>query len=740
MSTAFAQDLSQKHASSSQSEEAIFRRVALVGNPNSGKSTLFNALTGLRQKVGNYPGVTVEKKVGRCFSNHGKILEVLDLPGSYSLQVRSPDEEISRDVLLGRRRDTPKPDVVVCVIDASNLERNLYFVTQILELKLPVIVALNMVDVAEARGWIIDLAQLQLNLGVPVVRMVASKGVGIIELRQALSQQNLPLPQWHAPMPEAIDFQVNRLAEELVKEKLTSKESAYAEAVLALTSYEEKPQAPNPDQKNIFHLPVLSEIIASLQESGSDPIADSVEARYHWIQTICQKSLRGGSQVHTEHGASKSHSHSHFKLNWSDRIDLVLTHRVWGWVTFLAIMGLMFFCIFQLATVPVDWIQDHAKDLANMVKSYLPAGDLQGLLTDGVIVGVGTVVAFLPQILVLFFFIGLLEDTGYMARAAFIIDRIMTKVGLHGKSFIPLLNSFACAIPGIMSTRTIENPKDRLATILVAPLMSCSARLPIYTLLIAALLPSNSVPAWEKAGIMLGVYLFGMVAAFGMAWVFKKTWFKGETPMLILELPPYRLPSLKSIIFAMWHRANLFLKRAGTVILALSIVLWALATYPKHPDPKATPSEALSYTAAGRLGHAVEPIIKPLGYDWKIGIGLITSFAQREVFVSTLAVIYNVDQKEDAQSSGPAQDEVTPLKEALLKARWPDGRVVFTPLVCVGLMVFYALAMQCMSTLAVVRRETNSWRWPIFQLCYMTLLAYTAALIVYQGGRLLGFH
>ena len=419
----------------------------------------------------------------------------------------------------------------------------------------------------------------------------------------------------------------------------------------------------------------------------------------------------------------------HDAISISDKLDGVLTHRIWGWVAFLGMMTLMFFCIFTIAQVPMDWIKDGTKALGGWVGAHLPDGDLRSLLTDGIIAGVGNVVVFLPQILILYFFLGILEDTGYMARAAFIMDRLMSRVGLHGKSFIPMLSSFACAIPGIMATRTIENRKDRLVTILVAPLMSCSARLPVYAIMIAVLIPVAS--ALQKAGIMLSMYLLGIVAAFSMAWLFKKTLLRGETPMLLLEMPPYRVPAWKTIVIRMWERAGLFLRRAGTVILALSVLLWALVTYPKPADPQASKAEALAHSIAGRMGHAIEPVIAPLGYDWKIGIGLIGSFAAREVFVGTMSIVYSVENENE--------EDITPLRDSMLAEKRADGTPVFTSLVCIGLMVFYVLAMQCISTVAIVRRETNSWRWPLFQVGYMTALAWLGALIVYQGGRLLGF-
>jgi ferrous iron transport protein B len=687
----------------------VVRHVAIAGNPNCGKSTIFNALTGLRQKVGNYPGVTVEKKTGRFFGSHGEAMELLDLPGSYSLQVRSPDEAVARDVLLGRLPSTPRPDAVICVVDASNLERNLYLVAQMLELQVPVVVALNMVDVAEKNGIVIDLMALREKLGVPVIPMVATKGVGFIELRQAVSRSPLPPPPICAQMPIVLE----REAMSLAKQLRVAPEVARGESLLLLTLHDAAlDEVAHHDRAIIENTKTAQQ---RLRTAGIDPISAPVDARYAWIAQVCAVALHKGS--------------AHDATSISDKLDGWLTHRVWGWVAFLAMMGLMFFCIFTIAQVPMDWLDKACTAFADWVGAHLPESDLRSLLTDGVIAGVGRVVVFLPQILILYFFLGILEDTGYMARAAFIMDRLMSRVGLHGKSFIPMLSSFACAIPGIMATRTIENRKDRLVTILVAPLMSCSARLPVYALMIAVLIPGAS--GLGKAGIMLCMYLTGIVAAFVMAWLFKTKIFKGETPMLLLEMPPYRMPSPKTIIIRMWERGALFLRRAGTVILGLSILLWALATYPKPADPKASPAEALSHSIAGHMGRAIEPAIAPLGYDWKIGIGLIGSFAAREVFVSTMSIVYNVETKD--------KEDTASLRDTMRGETRADGRPVFTPLVCIGLMVFYVLAMQCISTVAIVRRETNSWRWPLFQIAYMTALAWVGAFIVYQGGRLLGF-
>ena len=687
----------------------VTRHVAIAGNPNCGKSTIFNSLTGLRQKVGNYPGVTVEKKTGRFFGSHGEAMELLDLPGSYSLQVRSPDEAVSRDVLLGRLPGVARPDVIICVVDASNLERNLYLVAQMLELNIPVVVALNMVDVAEKNGIVIDLMALREKLGVPVIPMVATKGVGFIELRQAVSRSPLPPPTICAQMPIVLEREVMALAKTLP----CAPEVARGEALLLLTLHDKALDEVTHHDRSIIDATKTSQ--QRLRTAGIDPMSAPVDARYDWIGTVCAAAHHAGDSPHA--------------LSVSDKLDGWLTHRFWGWAAFLGLMGFMFFCIFVIAAYPMDWIDAGIGALAGWVSSFMPESDLRSLLTDGVIAGVGGVVIFLPQILILFFFLGILEDTGYLARAAFIMDRLMAKVGLHGKSFIPMLSSLACAIPGIMATRTIENRKDRLVTILVAPLMSCSARLPVYAIMIAVLIPTAS--ALEKAGIMLSMYMIGFLAAFGMAWLFKKTLLRGETPMLLLEMPPYRLPSWRGVFVRMWERGLIFLRRAGTVILALSILLWALATFPKPKDPETSPADAIAHSYAGMMGHTIEPLIKPLGYDWKIGIGLIASFAAREVFVGTMSIVYAVESD--------AEEDIAPLRDTMRAEKHADGSPIFTPLVCIGLMVFYVLAMQCISTVAIVRRETNSWRWPLFQIAYMTTLAWLGAFLVYQGGRLLGF-
>jgi len=687
---------------------------ALVGNPNCGKSTLFNALTGLKQKVGNYPGVTVEKKVGTAYSQHGQPITVIDLPGAYSLAARSPDEAVTRDVLLGRRADTALPDRILCIVDASNLERNLYLVHQILDLGRPVIVVLNMMDLAATAGLQVHPERLEEALGVPVIPCEAVHGKGLIDLKLAMSRADLPLSKHAWDVPARIAPAVAELQSSLTAHDGKPPLIARAEALLLLTD-QDSVRVAGSTPLHARTAEVLKNWQQRWSAEGTDWAGTLVNSRYLVIGRIAGEVVTPAA---VDAGPSVS-----------DRIDAFATHPVWGWLTLGGIMAALFLSIFTLAEYPMGLIEDGLAALADQVKAAMPEGDLRDLITDGAIAGVGGVVVFLPQILILFFFIGLLESTGYMARAAFIMDRLMSRVGLNGKSFIPLLSSYACAIPGIMATRTIEDQKDRLVTILVAPLMSCSARLPVYLLMIAALVPGDQVPVGTKIGIMLLMYALGTFGAFGFAWLFKRTLLKGEPPLMIMELPPYRVPGFKDVALHMFERAWIFLRRAGTVILGISIVLWFLSAYPKAPDG-ATPQQQLAQSFAGRAGHALEPAIKPLGFDWQIGIGLISSFAAREVFVSTMGVVFNAESSDE---------DTAPLRQALLAAKWPDGRPLFTPLVCFTLMIFYVFAMQCISTIAIVRRETNSWRWPLFQLGYMTGFAWLLSFVVFQGGRALGF-
>jgi ferrous iron transport protein B len=683
--------------------------IAIIGNPNCGKTTIFNELTGLRQKVGNYPGVTVEKKEGTVLFKNGREITVLDLPGTYSLSANSPDEKVATDILLDRLAGVQRPDGIICIVDANNLERNLYLVSQIIDQRYPLIIALNMVDVAEHNGIHVNSEALAKTLGVCVIPTIGSKRIGIAELKTAIANGFSISPEarkWK--LPEPVYEQHRELINLLLTHNHMKEDAAFHEATMLLSS----PRSLKEFQGSIAQ-PVLDHVAQDyerLRQLGFDRHSVFVESRYQWIKTICNKVISNGQK----------------KTDYTDRIDAIVTHKFWGYVIFFALMTFMFQSIFTWATVPMDFISGGFDWLGGQVSTIIPQGDLHDLIVYGAISGAGAVVVFLPQILLLFLFLGVLEDTGYMARAAFIMDRVMNKVGLHGKSFIPILSSFACAIPGIMATRTIENPRDRLVTMLVAPLASCSARLPVYSLLIAAFIPGTLIFGfWNLQGIvMVSMYLLGIVMALLMALLFKRTILKGKTPDFIMELPPYRLPSLKSVVLQMWERSVLFLKRAGTIILGVSIILWFLATYPKTNS--GSPSEKLAHSFVGQAGHMIEPVIRPLGFDWKIGIGILSSLLQREVFVSTVSTIYNIQSGDN--NSVSLRDQMQKDKDT------STGLPKFTVLTAICVMVYYVLAMQCMSTLAVMRRETNGWKWPMFQLGYMTVLAYVVTFIVYHIG------
>jgi ferrous iron transport protein B len=727
------------------------RYVVLTGNPNCGKTTLFNALTGLRAKVGNYAGVTVERKEGRLQGSPADSnIRVLDLPGTYSLSPQSLDEQISRDVLLNRLPELPPPAMILVVVDASNLQRNLYYSTQVIELGYLTLIALNMVDVARANGQEIDAQKLGNALGVLVWPVVASTGQGLPELRQAIERglgpasskpESARKPQCFYQLPPAFQNEADGVALLLAEVFHERRAQASAEALLILSN--EKALASSAEHYPASIQQAVSVARQRLEAAGVDWRSAAIEARYACVSSIQRAAT-------TEVAAPGE--------TFSDRLDRILTHKVWGTLIFLAVMTVMFQSIFSFARIPMDALQTAVDWLGGAVGKLIPPGDLNSLLVDGVIAGVGSVIVFLPQILLLFLFIGFLEDTGYMARAAFLMDRLMSKVGLHGKSFIPMLSSFACAIPGIMATRTIESPKDRLVTILVSPLMSCSARLPVYTLLIAACIPNTTVLGFLKlTGLtMLAMYLLGIVVALLMAWLFKKTLLKAETPLLIMELPPYKRPLLRVVARHMWDRSRLFLRRAGTVILGINILLWFLATYPRsslvekdfasrrsvQTEISAEQKAALENEVAGarlrdsfagHLGRFIEPVIAPLGFDWKMGIGIISSFAAREVFVSTMSTVYNVGKAEKTESS------MNSLAKTLQAQKNPDGTRVYTPLVAITLMVFYVFALQCVSTVAIVRRETNSWKWPLFQWLYMGVLAWVLAFLTFHTGRFMGW-
>ena len=655
--------------------------IALAGNPNAGKTTLFNALTGMRQKVANYSGVTVERKEGDWTAG-ADAAKLIDLPGLYSLDATSLDERIAREVLMGKVADLPKPDAIIAVVDATNLERNLYLVTQILEYGIPVIIALTMVDLAEKQNIEIDTAKLSELLEIPVVPVKVRQKSGIEELSsqafEIAKSETKPQTSWVSGVKHLDDNGVDD-----IHLSLSANESA---------------------NKQIF-------------------------ARYNFISEVYQQSV---NPVDEE------------EAKFSEKVDRILTHKFFGLVILIAILLLVFQTIFSWATLPMDLLDAGFGSLGEFVGNQMPEGILKDLIVDGIIAGVGGILIFLPQILLLFLFISILEDTGYMARAAFLLDKLMSKVGLHGKAFLPLMSSFACAIPGIMAARTIENRRDRLATILIAPFMSCSARLPVYALMIAAFFAGQKVFGFISLGavLMLAMYALGILVAVIAAFVLKKTILKSPPPPFVMELPPYRLPNLRTVFQNMLTRAWLFIKRAGTVILAISIILWALMYFPRTSENDIARTDAvqgeqqastnnLENSYAGMLGQTIEPAIAPLGFDWKIGVAIIASFAAREVLVSTLSIIYNVG--EDADEKDPT------LISAIQNAKKADGSPVWTPLTALSLMVFFVLAMQCMSTLAIVRRETNSWSWVIFMFVYMTVLAYVASFITFQGGKLLGF-
>ncbi len=699
-------------------------RVALVGNPNTGKSTLFNALTGMRQRVGNFAGVTVERVEGAMRGTHGERITVVDVPGCYALSPASPDEEIALGVLRGTGGE-PMPDVVVVVADALHLERNLYLVSQVLELGIPTVVALNQVDAAAAAGVDVDAVALIHELGAPVVPTIATRGEGLDVLRKAMvSVLDLPLPVRPFALSDEIREAVAALSDTLLAHGATPAVAAHdALRLLAVPKLESWYGA-----SSAMIAPMVDEARIAIAAAGLNPRSLEAELRYGWSSGVVSRTV-----INHNAGARTT----------SDRIDAVVLHRVWGPMLFIAVMVMVFQGIFTWATPAMDAVEWGVARIGDAVGALLPEGDLRGLLVDGIIGGVGSVLVFLPQIAMLFLFIGLLEDSGYMARAAYLMDRLMRRVGLHGKSFIPMISGFACAVPAIMATRTIEERKDRLATIMVVPLMSCSARLPVYTLLIGAFVPPVAIlgGVFSLQGVtMLMMYLLGTVTALLVAAVFKRTLLRGPVRPMILEMPAYRLPNLRTTLTNVWHRAQMFLRRAGTVILSCSVILWALATYPKSDVPTGVSVERahevqLENSALGHIGKVIEPLVQPLGYDWKIGVSIAASFAAREVFVSTMGTIYGV---------GEADETSMALRETLRAEVNPrTGGLQYSPLIAIGLMVFYVYALMCISTVAVTVREAGGgrigWGWAAIQFVYMLGLAYFSALAVYQGGRLLGY-
>ncbi len=714
----------------------------LVGNPNTGKSTLFNSLTGLSQRVGNYPGVTVERKSGSLRLPDGSEAELIDLPGVYSLSADAPDERIAAEVLLEGRRD--EVDVVIAIVDAGNLRRNLYLVSQLLEGEVPVVVALNMCDIAEARGVRIDAAGLERRLQAPVVPLVANRGRGRDELLRRLAEtlrEDRP-PRRPPPLPPELAGPVDRL---LAASGEDGGDPTRQQALRALVD------EGGPSEQRLIEArgDGFRRLLSDLRNGAgvSAPLsAIESEARYAWIGRILDGCVQEADPLGRSH---------------SDRIDRVLTHRAFGLAFFLGVSAVLFQGIYAWSAPVMEVVESGIAALGAALASALPGGPLRSLLVDGVVAGVGGVLVFLPQIALLFLLIGILEDCGYMARAALLMDRLLGRLGLSGRSFIPLLSSFACAVPGVMAARTIADRRDRFVTVLVAPLMSCSARLPVYALFIAAFIPERALlGSWLglQGLTLLAMYCLGAVVAVPVAWILRRTFLRGESSPFLLELPAYNWPTPRTVLLRVYQATRAFVVRAGSVILAATIVMWALAYYPRSSEvaaryevertaaaalqgenrearldgiDRAEASDYLRSSYLGRAGQTIEPVFEPLGWDWRIGMAALASFPAREVVISALGTIYSL---------GADVDETSPdLRSGLRKATRPDGSPAFNVPVALSVMVFFALCAQCMSTLAVIQRETSSWGWPVFAFVYMTVLAYAGAFGTYRLGLWLGW-
>jgi len=697
--------------------------IALVGNPNSGKSSLFNVLTGLNAKVGNFPGVTVDKKVGSCQLSAGLTATIIDLPGTYSLYPRREDEWVAYRVLMQQDKEVD-PDMVVLIADASNLKRNLLFASQIIDLKIPVVVGLTMMDIARQKDIQIDVAELERELGVPVIPINPRKNKGIHQLKKAIEQTALEM--YKAPVRDFINNEA--LAAQAI--------GGVKELVPGLSDYKAIHYLIN--HENFLLSDPLQEKIESIEKANNfnhtKTQAEEILQRYQRIGTILKQSVSEPSPLQ--------------KTLFTEKLDDIFLHRRLGYLILLLVLFLLFQSVFWLAEYPMNVIDWGFSTFSGWLSNVLPQGWLSDLFINGIWAGLGGIMVFIPQIMILFGLVTILEDTGYMARISFLTDKLMRKVGLNGKSVMPMISGFACAVPAIMSARNIENKKERLLTILVTPLMSCSARLPVYTILIGLVIPKKMFFGFLglQGLVMMGLYLLGPIMSMLVSYIARLFINIKEKSFFILELPVYRAPRWKNVLVTMISKAKIFVFDAGKIIMVISLILWALSTYgpgdtmngveakyeqliQQNPDAaeeleRQKNTELLSNSYAGILGRSIEPVIEPLGYDWKIGIALITSFAAREVFVGTMATLYSVEGGDDA-------DETT-LQEKMNAAVRPDGTKVYTVATGISLMIFYAFAMQCMSTLAIVKRETRSWKWPMIQLVYMTGLAYLVSLLAYQ--------
>jgi ferrous iron transport protein B len=695
--------------------------IALVGNPNSGKTSLFNALTGLNQKVGNFAGVTVDKKTGVCLFRNGVSVHIIDLPGTYSLYPKSQDEQVAYDVLLDSN-NPDKPDMAIVIADASNLKRNLLLCTQIMDLNMPVIIVLSMMDIAKTKGINIDLAELQRHIGVPIIAANPRRNKGIEELKKTIEDVQ---KQKYSSRVGFIDIQ--SLCGHWMGEVKSIAQASSDYAALHLCC--QLPDVP------FLHAAQRMQMAAQMGEAKfhkSKIQGEEILWRYRKIADIIKKCVQEETPMQ--------------KALRSEKIDKVLLHPLYGNIILLVVLFLLFQSIFSFSTYPMDWVEMAFSWLSATLSNILPQGLFADLMINGVLAGISGIAVFIPQIMILFGCITILEDTGYMARISFLTDRLMRSVGLNGRSVMPLISGMACAVPAIMAARTIQNKKERLITILVTPLMSCSARLPVYTILIGLVIPSKSFLGFFNLQglVLMALYLLGFVMALVVSKIMDLFIKVREKTYFLMELPVYRAPRWKNVGITMVEKAKIFVRDAGKVILVISIILWALSSFGppqkmreleqkyaslQHLQPTRTvqlnneyATEKLANSYAGIVGHAIEPAIKPLGYDWKIGIALITSFAAREVFVGTMATLYSVGDSENMDAS---------LREKLIAARWPDGKPVYTLGAGVSLLLFYVFAMQCMSTMAITKRETGSWKYPIIQFVYMGILAYAFAFVAY---------